>query len=311
VTASAPTTGSGGVTDALRTWGEMIKFAHSIFALPFALLATFLAGRALPGGVPTLLHVVLIVVCMVAARSVAMTFNRIVDARLDAANPRTANRALPAGKLSAAAAWVFLAFFFATFAVACFSFYFWFDNPWPMWLGGPVMIVLCGYSFAKRFTRWAHLWLGAAIGLSPMAAWLAIHPESLGLSAVLLSLAVTGWIAGFDIIYACQDITVDRTLGLHSIPARWGPAGALALTRGLHLLVVLLLLGVGRQAGLGWVYHAGVAAVAVLLVAENAAVRPDDFSRVNLAFFTINGVISLLLGACGVVDVLLDIPPLW
>ncbi|HRX84873.1 MAG TPA: 4-hydroxybenzoate octaprenyltransferase [Phycisphaerae bacterium] len=295
----------------VRTWADMIKFAHSVFALPFALMATFLAGRNLPEGRPGLLHLVLIVVCMVAARSVAMTFNRIADARLDALNPRTADRPLPAGKLTIAQAWVFLALFFATFAAGCISFFFWLGNPWPMWLGGPVLLFLCVYSFAKRFTRYAHFWLGAAIGLSPVAAWIAIDPASLGVPAVLLAATVTCWIAGFDIIYACQDIAVDRREGLHSLPSRIGPRAALWVTRGLHLVVVVLLIALGRACGLGWLYHAGVAAVAVLLVIENAAVRADDFSRVNLAFFTINGLVSLALGACAIADVLLGLAPIW
>ena len=159
----------------VRVWGEMIKFSHSIFALPFALIATFLAGRNLDGGHPTILQLVLIVVCMVAARSVAMTFNRIVDAQIDARNPRTAGRPLPAGKLSLVQAWVFLAIAAGTFAVGCFSFYFLPPkNKWPMLLGGPVLIYLCGYSFTKRFTRYSHFYLGSAIAMSPIAAWIAI-----------------------------------------------------------------------------------------------------------------------------------------
>jgi 4-hydroxybenzoate polyprenyltransferase len=311
VTGGAPPVGRAPAFAGVRTWAEMIKFAHSVFALPFALIATFLAGRALPDGRPTLLHLLLIVVCMVAARSVAMTFNRIVDARIDAANPRTAARPLPAGKLTLVQAWAFLAIFFVTFALACSAFLVWFDNPWPMRLGGPVLLFLCVYSFAKRFTRYAHFWLGAAIGLSPIAAWLAIHPASLGWPAVLLSAAVACWIAGFDIIYACQDIEVDRRTGLHSLPARIGPRAALAVTRGLHVLVVVLLLVVGGASGLGWLYHAGVVTIAALLVVENAAVRADDFSRVNLAFFTINGIVSLILGACAIADVLLELAPVW
>ncbi len=293
----------------VRTWADMIKFAHSVFALPFALMATFLAGREQPAGHPTLLQLLLIIVCMVAARSVAMTFNRIADARIDAANPRTAGRPLPAGRLTVVQAWAFLGVFFATYAVGCFGFYLLFGNPWPMWLGGPVLIFLCGYSFAKRFTRYAHFWLGAAIGLSPMAAWIAIHPASVGWPAVMLSAAVMLWIAGFDIIYACQDITVDRRDGLHSIPARLGPAWALRITRVAHAGVVALLVALGITAQLGWLYYAGVAAVAVLLAVENALVRPTDFSRVNLAFFTVNGVVSLLMGACAIADVLLGMPP--
>ncbi len=286
----------------------MIKFSHSVFALPFAIIATFLAGRSLPDGRPGWLHLVLIVVCMVAARSVAMTFNRIVDARIDARNPRTASRPLPAGRLTLIQAWMFLGIFFATYTIGCFGFYFKFGNAWPMLLGGPVLAVLCGYSFSKRFTRYSHFWLGSAIGISPLAAWIAIHPETVGLPAILLSAAVMLWIAGFDIIYACQDIDVDRKEGLFSLPSRIGPARALMITRIAHVIVVALLVFVGKLTGLGWVYLAGVGMVALLLLIENLSVRADDFSKVNLAFFTINGMVSLLLATCAVIDILMKMP---
>jgi 4-hydroxybenzoate polyprenyltransferase len=305
VTGAAPSTGRWA---AVRLWAEMIRLAHSVFALPFALVAAFLAGRHLDSGRPGWRHLLLIVVCMVAARSVAMTFNRIVDAAIDARNPRTAGRPLPTGRLTLIQAWTFLAVAFGTFAVGCFSFRFWFGNPWPMLLGAPVIAWLCAYSFAKRFTRWSHLWLGSAIGLSPVAAWIAIDPASLGWPAVMLSAAVTLWIGGFDIIYACQDIAVDRRDGLFSLPARWGPARALLAARLAHLATAVLLVAVGLTAGLGWLYFAGAAAVAVLLVLEHHAVRPDDFSRVNLAFFTINGLVSIVFGLCAVADALLVSP---
>jgi 4-hydroxybenzoate polyprenyltransferase len=247
----------------------------------------------------------LIVVCMVAARSAAMTFNRIVDAAIDARNPRTASRPLAAGRLTLVQAWAFLFVAAVTYAMGCFSFYFLFDNKWPMLLGAPVLAWLCAYSFTKRFTRYSHFVLGSAIALSPLAAWIAIHPGSLGLPAVLLAAAVTLWIAGFDIIYACQDIDIDLAEGLHSLPARLGPARALAITRFAHAVVVVLLVAVGGVAGLGGLYYIGVVAVAILLVVENLSVRADDFSKVNLAFFTINGVVSLLMGVCTIVDVLL------
>ncbi len=289
-------------------WTEMVKFSHSVFALPFALMATFLAGRSLPQQRPEWLHLALIVVCMVSARSVAMTFNRIVDAQIDARNPRTDSRPLPAGKLSMVQAWTFLFVFFATYALACFGFFFQYQNRWPMLLGGPVLLILCGYSLAKRFTSWSHFWLGSAIGLSPLAAWIAIHPSTLGLPAILLSLAVMFWIAGFDIIYACQDIEVDRREGLFSLPSRIGPAKALMVTRMAHTVVVILLIFVGKLSGLGWVYYAGVGVVAVLLVLENLCVKPDDFSKVNLAFFTLNGLVSLALAVCTITDILLGLP---
>lgn len=296
---------SRGLLTSARTWAEMIKLAHSVFALPFALMAAFLAGRHLSAGHPSFVHLMLIVICMVAARSAAMTYNRIVDAAIDARNPRTANRPLPAGELSMAGAWTFLALAVLTYAIGCFSFYFLLDNRWPMLLGAPVLAYICAYSYAKRFTRWAHFFLGSAIALSPVAAWIAVDPQSLGLTAVLLAGAVTLWIGGFDIIYACQDIDVDRRDGLHSIPAKLGPAAALTITRIAHAIVVTLLVTIGASESLGWLYFAGVVIVAVLLIVENLAVSPTDFSKVNLAFFTVNGIVSLIMGACAITDILI------
>ncbi|MCP4247925.1 MAG: UbiA family prenyltransferase [bacterium] len=287
-------------------WGEMIKFSHSIFALPFAVMAAVLAGRHIPtAGRPSAGQVALIVLCMVAARSVAMTFNRIADAVIDARNPRTAARPLPAGQLSMTAAYGFLILAIVTFGTGCFGFHRFYGNDWPMLLGGPVLVYLCFYSYTKRFTRWSHLFLGSAIGLSPVATWLAIHPGSLGWTAGLLAAAVTFWIAGFDIIYACQDIETDRREGLHSLPSALGAGPALLVARVFHVLTVLLLLGLAGVAGLGWVYLVGVGAVAVLLIVENRLVKPNDFSRVNLAFFTINGLVSVLLCALTLIDVLI------
>lgn len=298
------------VVPTLWTWGRMIRFSHSVFALPFALTAAFLAGRHIDGrGRPFAGQLLLIVVCMVAARSVAMTFNRIVDARIDARNPRTADRELPTGRISRAAAWAFLAAAAAVFVIACILFLPWFGNPWPMYLGGPVLVCLCGYSFTKRFTQWSHFALGAAIALAPPAAWLAIHPSSFGAEALVLFGVVALWIGGFDIIYACQDIEADRTQGLYSLPARLGPGPALWIARTAHTGVVVLLLLLGWLAGLGWLYLAGVGAAALLLVIENALVHPGNYSRVNLAFFTINGIVSVLLGGLAIADVLLKLKP--
>ncbi len=296
----------------LYLWGEMIKFSHSIFALPFAVMAAFLAGRHINGlGRPYAGQLVLLVVCMVAARSVAMTFNRIVDAAIDARNPRTASRPLPAGRLRVAAAHTFLALAVVTFGMACFAFHRFYGNVWPMVFSGPVLIYLCGYSFTKRFTCWSHLVLGSAIALSPVAAWVAIHPLSVGWPAVLLMGAVTFWIAGFDIIYACQDIEVDRREGLHSIPARLGPARALLMARLFHGSTVALLVALAVVASLGWLYLIGVAVAAVLLAVENSIVRPNDFSRVNLAFFTINGIVSIVLCILTLADILTNRPPVF
>lgn len=288
------------VTTVLR-WGEMIKFGHSVFALPFGLLATFLAARP---ELPTWPQVGLIVLCMVAARSAAMTFNRIVDARLDADNPRTAGRALPRGAISTLAAWAFFAAACAAFILGCAGFFWLDDNAWPLRLGLPVLVWLCFYSYTKRFTRWSHLVLGAGIAFAPVAAWIAINPATLGAPAWLLLVAVTFWIAGFDLIYACQDTDFDRAHGLHSIPAQMGVSAALWLARGFHLITVSALVAVGFTAGLGTLYYLGVAAVAILLVVENALVSPRDLSRVNLAFFTVNGMVGLVLAILGMLDII-------
>ncbi len=285
----------------LRTWGEMIKLSHSVFALPYALLATFLAARP---DLPQPLQLALIVACMVAARSAAMTFNRLVDVEFDARNPRTASRPLVRGTITRPVAWTF--FFGSSLAfIAAAAGFLLLNNPWPLILAAPVLAVLLVYSYAKRFTRWSHLVLGAAIALSPVAAWIAIRPDTLGPPAWLLMAAVTCWIAGFDVIYACQDADFDRSAGLHSLPAAIGVGPALWVARGLHLLTVALLLAVGGHAQLGALYYAGVGCVAVLLIIENSIVSVRDLSRVNMAFFTINGVVGLLLGGLGILDVCL------
>jgi 4-hydroxybenzoate polyprenyltransferase len=289
-----------GLVATARTWGELVKFSHSIFALPFALLASFLATRP---DRPTSGQLALIIVCMVAARSSAMTFNRLADRVYDARNPRTVGRPLTSGRISAAAAWAFLLGSGGVFVAACGGFWWAYGNPWPLGLALPVLACLWGYSYTKRFTTWSHLALGAGIALSPVAAWIALSPATLGAPAWLLMLAVACWIAGFDLIYACQDVDFDRAAGLFSVPARWGVAAALWLARGLHLLTVGALLGVGLTAGLGQFYYTGVACVALLLIVENALVRPHDLSRVNLAFFTVNGIVGLVLGGLGILDV--------
>jgi len=288
----------------------MVKFSHSVFALPFALMATFLAARtAFRVGVtlspyPRIGQVLLILCCMVSARSAAMTFNRIVDTAIDARNPRTARRALPAGTMSRGEAALFFATASVAFVLSCAGFWWAYANFWPAVFSVPVLVYICLYSYTKRFTPWSHFVLGSAIALSPGAAWLAIHPASLGWPGLLLVGAVATWIAGFDIIYACQDIEIDRREGLHSLPARIGPARALAIARGCHVMTVLLLIALAPVAQLRYVYVAGVAIVAVLLFVENSLVRPSDFSRVNVAFFTLNGIISLVLAGLTITDTL-------
>ncbi len=302
--------GKSGAITLVHRWGEMVKFSHSIFALPFALMGTFLAARAAfeAGDAihvrPSAGQLGLIIVCMVGARSAAMTFNRIVDAAYDARNPRTALRAIPAGTITRGQAAVFLLAATAVFLAGCAGFLWAYANPWPLILALPVLGYLCLYSYSKRFTRWSHFLLGSAIALSPVAAWVAVHPASLGWPAVVLMAAVMLWIGGFDIIYACQDVSSDRADGLHSLPARLGPGPALWIARGSHLGTIVLLALLIPLADLGWLYGCGVIIVAALLAVENSLVRPDDFSRINLAFFTVNGVISLVLGGLTIADVL-------
>ena len=291
-----------GLWATVQTWAEMIKLPHSVFALPFALLATFLAARPEH---PTGWQLGLIVLCMVAARSAAMTFNRIVDRHYDAANPRTAARALPRGLITPGAAWGFFGAACAVFVLGCSGFFWRYHNPWPLWLAGPVLALLCAYSFTKRFTRWSHVVLGLGIACAPVAAWVAISPTTLGPPAWFLLAAAALWIAGFDLIYACQDTEVDRQQRLCSVPAQMGIAAALWLARAFHLVTILALLLVGWTAQLGLLYYIGVAVVAVLLVVENALVRPHDLSRVNVAFFTVNGVVGLVLGLLGILDIVL------
>ena len=290
----------------LLLWARMVKLSHSIFALPFALMAAFLAGRHIEGrGQPFWGQLALVILCMVAARSVAMTFNRIVDARIDARNPRTERRPLPAGTLSHAAAYLILCFFTLTFGIACLGFFIFYQNTWPILLSGPVILYLCGYSFTKRFTQWSHYYLGSALAISPLAAWLAVHPSSVGLPAILLMMVVTFWVAGFDIIYACQDIQVDRRDALYSLPARMGPKVALRLARCSHGLAVIGLIALGVVEELGVVYAFGVLAAGILLVVEHGLVRPGQYDKVNTAFFVLNGMVSVVLAATMIVDVFL------
>lgn len=281
----------------LRSTLEMIRFSHSVFALPFALFALFLAAEGFPP-LPILLWVL---VAMVAARSAAMAFNRIVDRRLDAANPRTKNRQLVTGELSVRFATAFAMASAALFFLAALNI-----NRTALLLAGPVLLVLFGYSYLKRFTSLAHLGLGLALGLSPLGAWVAgaggLHGDLR--IPVILGLGVVFWVAGFDIIYACQDAQVDRRLGLHSIPARLGVPAALRLAFALHLACIACFAAVGPLADLGWVYLTAVAAVALLLLVEHLLVRPDDLTRVNVAFFTLNGIVSLVLGGTGILAVI-------
>lgn len=276
----------------LRTILEMIRFSHTVFALPFALLSALLAWQQQPFRWLDLLGILL---CMVFARSAAMAFNRLADRHLDAANPRTATRHLPAGVLTPAAVWAFTLVCAAGFIASTLLFLAAEPpNPWPLALSVPVLLFVCAYSYTKRFTALAHFWLGASLFLAPVAAWLALlGPHDLA-TPVVLGLAVLFWVAGFDILYACQDVEFDRTARLHSVPARLGVPASLRLAMLCHAVMVALLVALWAVTPpLGAVYLSGVAGVAALLAYEHWLVRPDDLSRVNQAFFHVNGVISV------------------
>ena len=265
---------------------RLVKFSHSIFALPFALSAAWLAA----GGVPDLRALVLIVVCCVAARTAAMGFNRLADRELDAANPRTAGRELPVGVLAPRSVALMVAVSAVVFVAGAFSL-----NPLSGKLAVPVLLVLFGYSYAKRFTFLAHGALGLALALAPLGAWLAVRGDLAPPLAppLLLAAAVLTWVAGFDLIYACQDAAFDREHGLHSVPARFGVRRALGAARLLHVATAVLLVLFARSAGTGWIYAVFLAGALALLVWEHRLVRADDLSRVDMAFFTVNGWIGV------------------
>ena len=272
----------------IRTVLEMIKFEHSVFALPFALTGALLAARATRNGWPTLRQVLWIVVAMVAARTAAMTMNRIADLRYDRENPRTKQRALVTGALSLGFAW-----FFTLLAVAVFFVAAWQLNPLALKLAPVAIAILFSYSFTKRFTNWSHLFLGFALGISPAAAWIAIT-GGLDWRMLILCGAVTLWVGGFDVLYACQDIEYDKTAGLFSIPKRFGIAKALSIARGMHVGVIALLSWLAVSFGLPWPAWVGIAVVAGLLAYEHSLVKADDLSKLDAAFFTVNGYISML-----------------
>jgi 4-hydroxybenzoate polyprenyltransferase len=278
----------------------MIRFSHTLFALPFALLGAALAARGHDGWHGRMRDWVGILLCMVFARSAAMAFNRLVDRKIDAQNPRTAMRHLPAGLLSVPAVAAFWAVCVAGFVASTLLFL---PNRWPLILAVPVLAWLCGYSYAKRFTSLAHAWLGSALALAPVAAWIALRGD-VAWPPVLLGLGVLFWVSGFDVIYACQDVDFDQSAGLHSLPGRVGVTNALRLAAASHAVMVGCLVGLGLAMPLGWVYFLGVGLIAALLVYEHALVRPDDLSRVNVAFFHVNIIISLGLLAFGVLDLL-------
>ena len=270
----------------LLTTLEMIKFEHTLFALPFAFLGAILAAN----GLPTWQQIVWITVAMVGARSAAMTFNRIIDIDFDAANPRTANRELPTGRLSVGFAWAFLFVSIAVFLFAAWSL------NWLTFALSPIALLsVLGYSYAKRFTAFAHLMLGWALSISPTAAWIAVRGTIDSEVPILLSLLVLMWTAGFDVMYACQDYEFDKKAGLRSIPARFGIRNALWIARLLHVQAFIALVLLYLVTGLGWLALAGVIAVGLLLIYQHTLVRPTDLSRMNAAFFTTNAFVSVIL----------------
>jgi 4-hydroxybenzoate polyprenyltransferase len=271
----------------IRTVLEMIKFEHSVFALPFALVGALLAARA-GGGWPTWRQILWIVVAMVGARSAAMTMNRIADVEYDRRNPRTAKRALPARELSLGFAWAFAALASAVLVIAA-----WQLSRLALELSPVALATLFFYSYTKRFTSWSHFVLGFCLGISPAAAWIAIR-GSLDARMLILCAAVTLWVGGFDVLYACQDVEFDRAAGLHSIPQKLGITNALRFARMMHVVMVTLLAWLAWSFHLAWPAWAGIAVVAALLAYEHSLVKPNDLSKMNAAFFTVNGYISLL-----------------
>jgi 4-hydroxybenzoate polyprenyltransferase len=271
----------------MRVVLEMIKFEHSVFALPFALVGALLAARA-AGGFPSWSQILWIVVAMVGARSAAMTLNRIADIEFDARNPRTANRALPAGQLSLSFAWIFTMAASALLVVAA-----WRLNHLALELSPLALAILFLYSYTKRFTAWSHFVLGFCLGISPAAAWIAVR-GSLDPRMLILCAAVTLWVGGFDVLYACQDVEFDRSAGLHSIPKKFGIARALGIARLMHLAMVALLLWLATAFHLAWPAWAGIAVVGLLLGYEHSLVKPNDLSKMDAAFFAVNGYISVL-----------------
>jgi len=301
---------------------EMIRFSHTLFALPFALLAAVMAWTVpadrdlLPVEMREILgfrwqELLGLLLCMVFARSTAMAFNRLVDRDVDAKNPRTEKRHLVTGELSATGVIFFLLVTAAGFVASTVLF---FPNRWPLYLAVPVLVVLCLYSLTKRFTALSHFWLGAALMLAPICAWIALRGPLVAASpadilpALLVGMAVLLWVAGFDIIYACQDAEFDRQNGLFSVPSRIGIAGALRVAAWCHAGMVLVLAAMPwfcPQVPLGWIYAVGIAAVAGLLVYEHRLVSADDLQQVNRAFFNVNSVVSLGLLVVVTVDLLI------
>jgi len=286
---------SAAAVSRVRAYASLVKLSHSVFAMPFALLSLLVATD----GTPSLRLLVLVVLAVVAARTAAMAFNRYADRHLDADNPRTQNREIPSGLVSARSALLLTIGSSASFLAIC-----WLLSPMCMLLAVPTLAWLLGYSYAKRFSALCHLWLGIALGVSPVAAWFAADGEfSARLYApVVLGVSVALWVAGFDVLYACQDDDFDRERGLRSLPVLLGRRGAMWISRLLHVLAPAGFLWFGAMVGLQQVYFGGVALAAGLLIWQHRLLRPNDLSRIQAAFFTANGSLAVVMFAAGCVD---------
>lgn len=294
------------VWNKIKVFAEMIKFEHTIFALPFAYLGMFLGVRQIAGVVqgrpiPSLEQFIWITLAMVGARTAAMALNRLIDRHIDARNPRTATRALPQGHLSAGEVWVYIVLSFALLIVAAYHL-----QPLAVKLFPIAVFVLSIYSYMKRISWTCHLVLGLALGLAPLGAWLGIT-GTIDLAPVILGLAVALWVAGFDIIYACQDFEFDRKSGLHSIPARFGLVKALNIARFFHVLAVILLILSGGLLALSWVFFLGVVVAAGILYYEHMLVSPGDLSKLDAAFFNMNGILSVIVFLFTFADIMIFI----
>ena len=295
-------TPSSGLGNRIRQLLELIRFSHTVFALPFALLSATIAWFR-PDTIFLWQDLVGILLCMVFARSAAMAFNRLVDAGIDAENPRTAGRHIPAGTLSAKSVALFTVVCSAAFIGSTLIFL---PKQLPIILSVPVLLFLFSYSYAKRLTVWCHYWLSTALMLSPVAAWIAVCDE-FSIVPALLGLVIFFWVGGFDIIYACQDTDFDRDSKLFSVPSRWGIKGALRIALASHLLTIAALFGLWHFAGFGTIFLIGVVAVSTLLIYEHSLVSADNLTRVNIAFFHVNTAVSFGLLAFGVADLMIAV----
>ena len=286
------------VVQKIRDLMTMVKFSHTVFAFPFALMGATLASLV-SGVAPTLMQILWICLAMVGARTAAMSMNRIIDAQIDAKNPRTATRHIPTGTISR-----FEAFLFAGVSILLLLLSAWMLNPLCLKLSPIALFFLILYSYCKRFTFLAHIVLGLCLAAAPVGAWIALRGD-IGWPAIVLGLAVLFWVAGFDVFYALQDLDFDREIGLYSIPSQFGVETSLIFVRLFHTAMVLLLLSLLLLPGLGWIYLFGVAVVCILLVYEHKLVKPDDLSRLDAAFFNMNGYISVLIFCFTLADALI------